>query len=90
MIAIANPRPGGAKHTSSARAAHFVKRGIAEWLPDGRIRFVDQARLRHQAADMRRQMQEEAREFERNRKGIVYWNGSRGPLLTHRPGEVIS
>lgn len=81
MITIANPRPGGAKHTSPDRAAQFVKRGIAEWLPDGRIHFVDQARLRHQAAELRQTLREEAIEFARNRSGVVYWNGARAVYI---------
>lgn len=90
MITIANPRAGGAKHTSTDRAAHFVKRGIAEWLPDGRLQFVVQARLHHLAADMRQAFREEIREFYRNRKGVVYWNGDTGSLQMRRPGEVRS
>ncbi len=89
-IRIANPRLGGAKEISVRRAEEFVARGIAAWLPDGRIQFVDQVRLRYQAAEMRQNLREERREFERNRRGIVFWNGSKDPTLMHRPGEVVS
>ena len=89
-IRIANPRPGGAREISVRRAGKFVHRGIAAWLPDGGIRFVEQARLGHQAAEFRQTLREEAQEFARNRKGIVFWNGSADPSLMHRPGEVIS
>ncbi len=89
-IRIANPRPGGAREISVRRAEKFVHRGIAAWLPDGGIAFLDQARLRHQAAEFRQTLREEAREFARNRGGIVFWNGDKGSLHMHRPGEVIS
>lgn len=89
-IRIANPRLGGAKEISVRRAEEFIHRGIAAWLPDGRLRFVDQVRLRHQAAEFRQRLWEEAREFERNRKGVVYWNGTENPSFMHKPGEVVS
>jgi hypothetical protein len=89
-IRIANPRMGGAKEISVRRAEKFVHRGIASWLPAGRISFVDQARLRHQAAEFRQTLREEAQEFARNRGGIVFWNGHGDPSLMHRPGEVVS
>jgi hypothetical protein len=76
-IAIANPRIGGAKHTSLARAQNFIRRGIARWLPDGRLEFVEQSRIRHLAAELRQLLREEAIQFAKNRRGIVYWNGAR-------------
>jgi hypothetical protein len=90
MIDIANPRPGGAKHCSDTRAAHFIAKGIAVRLPDGRIRFRDQDRLRFQAHEFRQTLWEERRAFDQYRKGKVFWNGSTGALKMHRPGEVIS
>ncbi len=89
-IEIANPRSGGAKRTSARRAEEFIQRGIATWLPDGKVMFVEQARLRFAAAEMRQSLWEEAREFERNRKGVVFWNGEESELAMHRPGEVRS
>jgi hypothetical protein len=76
-VTIANPRCGGAKHTSLRRAEAFVRRGIARWLPDRRIEFVEQARLRYQAAELRQTLREEAIQFARNRGGVIYWNGAR-------------
>jgi hypothetical protein len=81
---------GGAKEISVRRAEKFVHQGIAAWLPDCRIRFVDQVRLRHHAAEFRQTLREEAREFARNRGGIVFWNGRANPSLMHKPGEVVS
>ena len=43
QVSIPNPRLGGARRTSVRRAMRFVCRGIAVWLPDGRIRFVERA-----------------------------------------------
>ena len=89
-IPIANPRLGGAKAISVRRAEEFIHRGIAAWLPDGRLQFVDQVRLRHQACEMRQTLREEAREFAKNRNGVVYWNGTDDPSYMHKPGEVVS
>ena len=89
-IEIANPRLGGMRYTSDRTAADLVKRGIAIWLPDGRIQFRGEGDLRRRAAEMRQTFREEEYEFARNRGGIVFWNGSDHPLLMHRPGEVIS
>jgi hypothetical protein len=89
--AVANPRLGGAKYVSDKRAADFVRRGIAVWEPGRKaIRFTDQADSRRRLAELKQTLREERREFERNRGGIVFWNGSRGCKQMHRPGEVIS
>ena len=90
QVAIANPRLGGARRTSVRRAMRFVRRGMAVWLPDGRIRFVERADVRNRAAEMRQTLREEAREFAVNRGGILFWNGSDSPLAMYRPGEVRS
>lgn len=84
---ISNPRLGGSRYTSIRQAAEFVKRGIAVWLPDGRLRFTDQANAGHMAAEMSRSLREEAEEFARNRGERVYWNGSRNyPGAAYPPG----
>ncbi len=68
----------------------FVRRGIAVWLPDGRIRFVERADVRNCAAEMRQVLREEAREFAVTRGGILFWNGAKDPSAMFRPGEVRS
>jgi len=83
-IAIANPRMGGAKHTSARRAEEFVSRGMARITRDGKLEFLDSARIAHRAAEMRQTLREERREFER--KGIVFWNGDRGEGCMFPPG----
>jgi hypothetical protein len=94
-ITIANPRCGGAKHTSQRRAEIFVRRGIARWLPDGRIEFLPQSRLRFEAAEMRQTLREEAIQFAQNRGGVVYWNGARSVYLRgtdiamYKPGSNV-
>jgi hypothetical protein len=90
QVAIANPRLGGARRTSVRRAMRFVRRGMAVWLPDGRIRFVEKADVRSRSAEMRQTLREEAREFAVNRGGILFWNGTKDPSAMFRPGEVRS
>ena len=90
QVSIPNPRLGGARRTSVRRAMRFVRRGMAVWLPDGRIRFVEKADVRNRAAEMRQTLREEAREFAVNRGGILFWNGAKDPSAMFRPGEVRS
>jgi hypothetical protein len=83
-VTIANPRCGGAKHNSLPRGEAFIRRGIARWLPDGRIEFMQQTRLRYEAAELRQTPREEAIQFARNRGGVVYWNGARSVYVNGR------
>jgi hypothetical protein len=77
QIKIANPRCGGAKYTSARRASEFVARGIARWLPDESIEFVEEIRLAHLTSEMRQSLWEENHEFLKNRGGVLFWNGAR-------------
>jgi hypothetical protein len=80
-VAIANPRAWGSKRISRSKANSLVKRGKAIWLPDGKIRITDAARLQFASMTTNFHIAEEQceaeREFRRNRAGILYWNGAR-------------
>ncbi|MBN2118556.1 MAG: hypothetical protein JW730_18425 [Anaerolineales bacterium] len=72
-IEILNPLPGGLKRTSTDRAQSFVRRGLAV-MEGAKLRFLD--------AVQRARSEEE--EFQRNRGGIIYWNGTRSHYVEGR------
>lgn len=85
-IAIINPEPGGRRFTSPSRAREYVRRGRAV-LERGKLRFLGPT----QEFLARRRDAEAEAEFNRNRSGIIFWNGSDpNPLAMHRPAEVRS
>ena len=57
-IAIANPLRCGAKKMSASRAQGLVKRGIARWLPDGKIFINEQSRNERHATNQRQTVAE--------------------------------
>ena len=57
-IAIANPLRCGAKKMSASRAQGLVKRGIARWLPDGKIFINEQSRNERHASNLRQTVAE--------------------------------
>ncbi len=90
-IEIINPLPGGMRFTSLERAQHFCRLGMATLSHDGRLLF----KLDNQERLELRQLSADA-EFQRNRGGILYWNGARSILTeadvdiaTHLPGENV-
>lgn len=83
-VKIINPLPGGQSYTSEKRARNFCRRGIAFMVGD-RLQFVE--RVRVDRAD-KEWMKEE---IEKNRGGVVYWNGtSKDPCAMKKPGEIRS
>jgi len=42
-VEILNPEPGGSSYTSEKRARYFVRRGIAEFDPFGRLQFLNRS-----------------------------------------------
>jgi hypothetical protein len=90
-VEISNPRLDGARYTSERQATGFVERGIAAWLPDGRLRFTDKASSVRRRAESSQSLREEAAEFARNRGERVYWNGARNyPGAAYPPGCNVS
>ncbi len=83
-VAIENPYAWGSKRISRLKAAQLVRRGKAIWLPNGRLKITDEARLhflqvgikQERLAEIEARL-EEQREFAKNRGGVVYWNGAR-------------
>jgi hypothetical protein len=82
-IRIANPQPGGQSYTSTTRAQHFVRRGIAV-VNDGMLHFLSDSPADIRARRLRvKQMREAA--------GMVFWNGAvADECAMKRPGEVRS
>ncbi len=76
-VEIANPRLDGSRYTSEQRANEFIRRGIASWLPDGRLYFRDDADRQRKMAELNFSLRGEHEEFQRNRGERVYWNGAR-------------
>jgi hypothetical protein len=81
-IKIVNPLPGGAIEMSRKRAEHFIRRGAAEYLPDGSLRFFEQTQGR-------RIIEQHGRGADRGEKKLYVWSGSRKGVISlfdSRPG----
>ena len=74
-IEIINPLPGGMKFTSPDRAKHFCALGLATMSRGNRLLFTTERQ-----AKINDQLSEDA-EFDRNRGGMLYWNGARAQYV---------
>jgi hypothetical protein len=94
-IRILNPIPDGSSFTTRKVANDMVSRGRAVWDSDtwDSIKLVDRLILDSLERTIIDSRMNEAREMGilRDRKGVIYWNGSdKHPGAHHRPGEVVS
>lgn len=89
-IEIANPLPNGMRYTSTSRAAFYCQRRLAE-MHGGKLHFfaaVQELRLYESEYEKKRRRENEERdEFNRNRGGVIYWNGEdKRPWVMWPPG----
>jgi hypothetical protein len=79
-VEIINPLPGGMRYTSAARARKFCSLGMATMSVDGRLLFT----ISNQTPLVDRMREED--EIARNRRGMIYWNGSPKPRVLRKAG----